>query len=1138
MGGMLAGNSGMVGAGMGIEAITMLASPKLKKAMAAKSTELIRMSKASKGFGSAMKGVRGSVLSIATTMPAIGVAAAAVGAAGWLIYKNIKKSREEAEALKTEIELASDVGNELGLTLQESGGFNLGESSEEDLEKMSDSMRSLIETVEKAKKDSPEQLKGIFRNMARDWERGGASIEEINQKLNDLEAIVGVEIDEVSVETLATRVGEDISEAIARSMEGFTGNDRFWEFGTDKEFSADNEQALRGAAIGLNTAAQFNPEELNGALQAMRESLDSSDVSSRARVDAEKRIMEYLRADARLPELVARQAESTEDMLYLIARSNIEGKISRGEIISQKDRDFMNEVAALVGDEDGIVNSFIKSDDIKELERYNSNLFATQMLFSQVGQIAPDLVEVMNLKDAQNNLVNLKTSVQRALESTGHGYSRNLSLIENLERAISDTATEAEKATFQNMVNDLLAAEQVLALIEARAANIVPAAASGIDHHLLNPKSRRPGFKPTPAATSEVADAGEDDAKDYSSAFRSELDNQRSKVISSILEAFDKASEERMKRLEDERDARIEALESIREADIESIGEARDADIKAIDDRIKAIDDYLDKQREINEARQGEIDLITALAKGDRGAAAQIQNSMRFGDIEEMAENAKDALNDEQEKAEEFYEEREEAQEEYHEKRIEDETDLFEKRITNEKNFRDQRKSNLERSLKELDTMFLGTQRGWNDFIAKAEGIAGTRIPKALRNGFDVGMADARKKILEDNMWEKMGKQIGKGVASGLEGEVDKALNRTIPTPKKTIWDGWMSQMEGMVDGAVGRGVVSGGITGAEDIRAAMDAYDRGTWDNFTPKTGTSKNDFGILKKYHTGGSVGAGPARDVPAILQTGEYVIQRNAVKSLGVDYLNQLNKYHTGGFVGVGEKIGRSMMGTFDPEPPRDTGSSAGVNFGGSDSGRSGWMNEIPSRIAKSFVNTLAQIPGGQYITSGWRSASHNKRIGGSPNSDHLTGKALDFVDKNDKSLARLNWMGSFFQGKPGVRWVGMPKTDKSGGHNDHVHVSYLHSGGMAGSNMIPLMKGGRLKQNNVPAMLHRGETVLRAPVAKNLEAGIQNMSRNSDSSVSINIENFNGTRENVDLLVKRIEEHQMSQHRRVNSSRSFG
>lgn len=67
------------------------------------------------------------------------------------------------------------------------------------------------------------------------------------------------------------------------------------------------------------------------------------------------------------------------------------------------------------------------------------------------------------------------------------------------------------------------------------------------------------------------------------------------------------------------------------------------------------------------------------------------------------------------------------------------------------------------------------------------------------------------------------------------------------------------------------------------------------------------------IPEFHTGGQVGAttsGP-NDVPATLQSGEYVIQRSAVQKYGTDFMDGVNnqKFHTGGMVSKG--LGQGMI-----------------------------------------------------------------------------------------------------------------------------------------------------------------------------------------------------------------------------------
>jgi hypothetical protein len=85
-----------------------------------------------------------------------------------------------------------------------------------------------------------------------------------------------------------------------------------------------------------------------------------------------------------------------------------------------------------------------------------------------------------------------------------------------------------------------------------------------------------------------------------------------------------------------------------------------------------------------------------------------------------------------------------------------------------------------------------------------------------------------------------------------------------------------------------------------------------------------------------------------------------------------------------------------------------------------------SELLSRMGKSKV----------YVTSGWRSRSINASVGGSPNSQHIFGNAIDIADpdksigiwcmENIESLAEIGiWMESLTKTHasedPRQRWV---------------------------------------------------------------------------------------------------------------------
>jgi hypothetical protein len=70
----------------------------------------------------------------------------------------------------------------------------------------------------------------------------------------------------------------------------------------------------------------------------------------------------------------------------------------------------------------------------------------------------------------------------------------------------------------------------------------------------------------------------------------------------------------------------------------------------------------------------------------------------------------------------------------------------------------------------------------------------------------------------------------------------------------------------------------------------------------------------------------------------------------------------------------------------------------------------------------------------------------------------------------------------------------------GHYDHVHLSFMHDGGL----VVPqLRKGAKIKMDNTLANLHRGETVLTAPLTKALENGVNSVGGGDVYNLEFNI-----------------------------------
>ena len=198
--------------------------------------------------------------------------------------------------------------------------------------------------------------------------------------------------------------------------------------------------------------------------------------------------------------------------------------------------------------------------------------------------------------------------------------------------------------------------------------------------------------------------------------------------------------------------------------------------------------------------------------------------------------------------------------------------------------------------------------------------------------------------------------------------------------------------------------------------------------------SGNSKSTVGTGNKiiyntgFHTGGMVNGLLPRDVSATLQSGEYVIQRDAAKALGSGALSRLNEahtYHSGGPVGhrhpdnfqaspdswspfmggsenmgfgaiLGDMIGNFMGGgggTIGGQTYDDFSSMFQAVF-------AGWSGQIFAGIQAGLaISGLASLMMEQFAAMGLIVSSttdHNKYVSGTNRiSDHYGGNAVDLA-----------------------------------------------------------------------------------------------------------------------------------------------
>jgi hypothetical protein len=1090
-GSMVGGDKGdmMMKAGMGAHLFSALSSPKLMKGANNLSEKMLLSAKSGGKFMKVTKSGLSSVVGMAGASGPMALAVAAIAGSWFLVHRHLKKVRAEAAASANEFRDMEAISKEFGFTVDTKPRIlGTGQASIEDIEDESDAYKSLAATLREAQEFDKEnkgsnRVQGVFRNIARDMAKGGSSIEEINEKIKEIGGEFNVVVANVDTEHLVRTLERDVSTAVQSAIDNLDFSDSTFLGGLNAANEAQignvASAAIRAIESDQNLGSFSSNIKFAGFQGGEDKALDTLVTSLEDQFGGDLDLHGLYAASDGLEEFFSRirqiqtgigeydfftyTEDQAESLAIQLGYTNFALQATQDATgILLDDVSTLGEIdlrrTTLTGGLQDLLNEVRADNPLNEALR---NMDIETML-ANIDSLGPEFngvrLMINQIADAIHALDRAELSIEVGVKF------KSMTLATDVRKAAGDAYSEIEKTRWKQI--------------------------AGMD-------------------VPDVSYTGEADSKSYVSSLRSGLDSKRNEVIDSIMSMFDDATDEIIDKAEEQNDAKLEILEETHEATLESIEALKDAEIDALDAKIDKIKDYLDAQKEVQSALDSQIDMMEASVTGDFASAAQIQNSLRFNLIDESANSAIEGLEAEKESADELYSQKSDDEKEAHEQREENMKLLHEKQIEGINAGREAEREALEATTKELENMFLGSQASWAAFHSAATrtaGRAGVNLTSKLSSGFRDAINEVKNQIQDDSMWE------------GLEfTEITNAINQAI------------SNADGVT---VNPDDIETGITSGMDAAViAWEAYlahanptaqdEARLLGGKVPSGATHSADmrlpssFGGIETRHSGGFMGGGAPRDVPAILQTGEYVIQRSAVSALGTDFLSDINSYHTGGLAGLGQSFAANSLAS-------SSSNSSGISpksMSPEDSGKAGWDKNIPANIAKMFVSSLAQLSGGQYITSGWRSKEHNQRVGGSPTSSHLTGKALDFVSKTDNSIANLDRMGAFFEKQSNVGWVGRPATDKRGGHNDHVHVSYLHSGGKVGG-------APKKPKFNVPS------------ASKAAGATGSNVMNSSASTVNVNIGNFNGTDENIDMLVRKIQSAIVNDNRRINPTRSFG
>ncbi len=95
------------------------------------------------------------------------------------------------------------------------------------------------------------------------------------------------------------------------------------------------------------------------------------------------------------------------------------------------------------------------------------------------------------------------------------------------------------------------------------------------------------------------------------------------------------------------------------------------------------------------------------------------------------------------------------------------------------------------------------------------------------------------------------------------------------------------------------------------------------------------------------------------------------------------------------------------------------------------------------ARTGLGMLRRQFGGLTLSSGFRSPAENARVGGAPNSDHLTGLGTDLVPTEGwtfSGINKLDRIAAWARKSPLIRWIGW-RGVKGHGPGNHLHLSWV-------------------------------------------------------------------------------------------------
>jgi TP901 family phage tail tape measure protein len=589
-------------------------------------------------------------------------------------------------------------------------------------------------------------------------------------------------------------------------------------------------------------------------------------------------------------------------------------------------------------------------------------------------------------------------------------------------------------------------------------------------------------------------------------------------------EAAEEAQEAEKKAVEKQIKAKEKEQEAI-EKTIDKINEEADAKREALEEAKDAADFMRDM-------RQADIDYYDALARGDYAQAARVQND-RQGMVEDQSyDQTLDAIDDEEERAVKAQQSKIDA--------IQAEIDKTQEALDKKQEMWDaenkQNQKAIEALNKNRDSAIAAEQKK----VAAAEAARAAKV-KASEDAKNKMIADlnaeaaAGKLSMEDivkyagTAAAVLGEQLGWSPA-----QVTKFKNDMVGT-LTAAYSGFLNSI-GIVD------LAKGGDLG-------MDGKPRKPGERPLPPQLVHTG--GEIKPDATSGK-GAIKDDETVRVLQSGEFVVQRKAVNKYGTDVFEDINsmKMHTGGYVSPGafkkpdkkQSIGtgpfakpamfqgggvarnaamsrivqeanalfpkllaKSPLAGQAPAGPGGAGGSTSAAPASYDTGEKTFGNPLtrPYRLTSGFgwrihpTTGLRSFHQGQDMAKEAGSpiyASERGKIVQQQVNDGIAGNAFR-LDHGSGWQTRYLHMSKFVAKLGDLVTKGqiigrVGTTGRSTGN--HLHFETKKDGKLLDPrSVVSLREGGEIKLDNVPANLHRKETVLTAPLSAELKEGISRL-----------------------------------------------